>query len=207
MKKYIGLIWLFLISFYVFAVGNKEKKEPWQGLLENHQDFVSIEAYRSNKDVLSGSNDAFISVNLTNNRKISFQHIEKNGGGKYANIDSIGEYHFLGYTKDTNKEYSSGAYFIDFSFIFNKEIITIADVIDNYDLIYKYAKELAKEELKLGSTKMELLHYSWDSDIVNSFLGYNKISNTRESKIFVTSLLGPWTQGWEKYLPKDFYTE
>ena len=208
-SKYIATFFLCLICYgQLFAMGREEKEiESFMEMLKTHPDFVSIETYRSNKDVFSGSNDSFISINLTNNRKISFQHIEKNGGGKYANIDSIGDYHFLGYAKDANKEFSSGAYFIDLSYIFNKEIITIVDAIDNYDLLYIYAKKLAKEELKLGTTKMELLHYSWDSCIFNSFLGYNKTSNTRVSKIFVTSWLGPWTQDWEKYLPEDFWED
>ena len=199
------IIFFFGIYGQFFAVGNKEKKEPWQELLENHPDFVCIERYSSNKDVFGGSNDAFISVNLTNNKKISFQYVDKNGGGKFANVKSIGDYQFLDYAKDSKKDYVSGAFFIDLSYILGKEINTITDAIDNYDLILDYAKRIVAEELSLGTEKMKILHVSWDFSVISNYAGFYRNENIREAKVFVGGLYGPWNKDWEKYLPKDFW--
>ena len=208
-SKYILTFFLCFICYgQLFAMGSEEKEiKYFREMLENHPDFVCIERYSSNKDVFGGSNDAFISVNLTNNKKISFQYVDKNGGGKFANVKSIGDYQFLDYAKDSKKDYVSGAFFIDLSYIFGKEINTITDVIDNYDLILDYAKRIVAEELSLGTEKMKILHVSWDFSVISNYAGFYRNENIREAKVFVGGLYGPWNKDWEKYLPKDFWED
>lgn len=209
-KKYILTLCICFICFsgQLFAIGSGEKEiQSFNEMLKSHPDFVSIETYRSNRDVFSGSNDAFISVKLTNNRKISFQYIEKNGGGKYANVAKIDGYNFLGYAKDNKNKYSSGAFFIDLSYILDKEISTIIDAIDNYDLILRYARKITEEEILLGTEQMKLFHYSWDKSVINAYYGYSNNENIRESKIFTATIFGPWDSEWTEYLPADFWTD
>ena len=83
----------------------------------------------------------------------------------------------------------------------------MADAIDNYEFILDFAKKLAKEEIRLGTEKMEQLYYTWEFSIVRNYIGYVVTDDNRDAKIFVISKYGPWNADWVNYLPTDFWEE
>ena len=82
----------------------------------------------------------------------------------------------------------------------------MSDVIDNYDIILNFAKELAQKEIILGYQKIGEIWFSDDVAFIQKYPVYFKTNEHREAKILsFGNGFCPWNEGWEKYLPEDFW--
>ena len=146
-KLIITLLILIIIPYScITALGKIDWAPEAEKVLFNHPEFIDIEQKWYDK---LGTHYL---VNLTGNRILEFDQIDsRNGGGKYACLQRIGEFTLLGsvkYTKDDNWKdcYCLFARFRDISQGMGIKIETMVDVINHYDEILAFFKMIANEQ-------------------------------------------------------------
>ena len=146
-KLIITLLILIIIPYSCITALEKIDWTPEaEKVLFNHPEFIDIEQKWYDK---LGTHYL---VNLTGNRILEFDQIDsRNGGGKYACLQRIGEFTLLGsvkYTKDDNWKdcYCLFARFRDISQGMGIKIETMVDVINHYDEILNFVRMIAKQQ-------------------------------------------------------------
>ena len=187
MKKLVFICCSMLFSIACFALGNGENLCECEKALKAHPCVIDFKCY----------NSIIYEVTLTNNRIITFDEINISGGGFYACVNNIGEYHLNGlamYRKNRKKKWetcSRGGYFIDLSQILGIKIESMIDCIDNYDKILELAKFLAYEQFKAGYNESAKLsdNRCFDLQTMNNFPFHYALSENRKAVVNVLSIL------------------
>ena len=206
MKKKIILIsyltlFLFATQSMFFAETRAEK------LLKKNPEFVGI------GDKWGEKLRQHLTVNLTENRILEFSQIDtRNGGGKYAGLEGIGEFKLSSYVEFKNESYWKDTYgshvrFQDLSQLLGIKIETMIDCIDNYDKILELVKKLAREQY-LTSPDVSLRLYreraSRHKDIIKEFPNHFVLSENRIACIYVLAMYDWIAQyEWDEKIPAD----
>lgn len=129
-----------IITIALFCAGNlfanSKTKKLEQKILEN-PNVIEV-------DVSKNKGEFNARITLTNDRKLTIIMFDENLSGELMYLDYIGEYEFYGRTNGNV-----------LSILFNKEIRTVIDIINNYDEICDFAATLAKETLEERTRRKE----------------------------------------------------
>lgn len=207
-KSIIILLILIVLPYScITALGNKDWTSEGRKALYNHPEFVSTENEWGEK---LGQH---LTVNLTENRILEFSQIDtRNGGGKYAGLEGIGEFKLSSYVEFKNESYWKDTYgshvrFQDLSQLLGIKIETMIDCIDNYDKILELVKKLAREQY-LTSPDVSLRLYreraSRHIDIIKEFPNHFVLSENRIACIYVLAMYDWIAQyEWDEKIPAD----
>ena len=204
-KKFILISYLTLFLFATQSMFFAETRA--EKLLKKNPEFVGIGDKWGEK-----LGNHYI-VNLTGNRILEFAEIDtRNGGGKYAGLEGIGEFKLSSYVEFKNESYWKDTYgshvrFQDLSQLLGIKIETMIDCIDNYDKILELVKKLAREQY-LTSPDVSLRLYreraSRHIDIIKEFPNHFVLSENRIACIYVLAMYDWIAQyEWDEKIPAD----